>query len=605
VPIVLPTERRHWRTRLLVVSLYLLATFGAVTMVYPFLIMLSGSVKSRIDFDTFEAIPSYLSDEALLHRKFLRARYQANIWRYQFTAKSIVKQFEEIPYDPDGRLQHALDLQEYLETRDYPPYFITLGQARELGVQPRMLRRWRAFLSDRFEGDLDRLNRALGLTMKGWEQVAIPEVEMFSRQNSFAGHAYEELYRREFRPGVPVHEFYPVHVEGRFCDWLRNRYRRDIDAFNEKRGTSFEHFYDIPLARTRPHGSLLLEDWDRFVRESVNLLFVQLEPVAEPAWRSFLETRGRPTVMLPLGLENAGLHSADWKAFVEEGDCLDAVLIDGIDYRYRVFLERKYGTVAALNAGHGAEWTAFEEVPLDVPAYDTLLLRRHKRAITWEFFTRNYRQAIEFLAVRGNAFWITFLYCSLNVLLHLIVNPLAAYALSRYRMRYGHFILVFCLLTMAFPAEVGSIPRFLLIRELGLLNTLWALLLPGAAHGFSIFILKGFFDGLPQDLYEAGIMEGAPERWMFWNVTLALTKPILAVTAFGAFTAAYGSFMYALVICPDKKMWTISVWLYQFQQEVTEPIAFAGLVLASLPVLVAFIIAQRFILQGIVLPVEK
>ena len=138
-----------------------------------------------------------------------------------------------------------------------------------------------------------------------------------------------------------------------------------------------------------------------------------------------------------------------------------------------------------------------------------------------------------------------------------------------------------------------------------MLNTIWALVLPGVAHGFSIFILKSFFDGLPQELYEASLIEGASERWMFWNVTLALTKPILAVTAFGAFVSAYGAFMFALVIAPDERMWTISVWLYQFQQEVNEPVRFASLVVASVPVLVAFLLMQRFILRGIVLPVER
>jgi len=153
-------------------------------------------------------------------------------------------------------------------------------------------------------------------------------------------------------------------------------------------------------------------------------------------------------------------------------------------------------------------------------------------------------------------------------------------------------------LMMAFPAEVGSIPRFLLLREFGLINTFWALVLPGAAHGFSIFILKGFFDGLAPELYEAAVIEGAPEHWMFRNVTLALTKPILAVTAFGAFT-------FALIVCPDQRMWTISVWLYQFQQHAGESVQFAALVLSSLSILAAFLFAQRFILQGIVLPVEK
>jgi multiple sugar transport system permease protein len=296
---------------------------------------------------------------------------------------------------------------------------------------------------------------------------------------------------------------------------------------------------------------------------------------------------------------------SDVARFLETAECLPHIELDSFEFRWRDWLKAKYGTPAACSAAHGRSYASFETIPLKLDEYDAWLMLQHRGAIVREFLVRNYLHVFDFLFRHGSALKVTFLYVALNVLLHLLINPLAAYALSRHRMRFGHWILLICVLTMAFPAEVGSIPRFLLIRELGLLNTIWALVLPGAAHGFSIFMLKSFFDGLPQELYEAAAIESASELWMFRNVTLALTKPILAVTAFGAFTSAYGAFLFALVIAPDERMWTISVWLYQFQQGASDPARFASLVVASVPVLVAFCVMQRFILRGIVLPVER
>jgi multiple sugar transport system permease protein len=182
---------------------------------------------------------------------------------------------------------------------------------------------------------------------------------------------------------------------------------------------------------------------------------------------------------------------------------------------------------------------------------------------------------------------------------------LAAYALSRFRLKYTNQILLFLLATMAFPAEVAMIPNFLMIKELGLLNTFWALVLPGVANGFGIFLLKGFFDSLPPELYEAGIMDGASEMTMFWRITLPLSKPILAVLALTAFTVAYGEFMYAFLVCQKQEMWTLMVFLYEFQQQASVPLVLTSLVLASIPTLVVFIFCQNIILRGIVVPSFK
>lgn len=149
------------------------------------------------------------------------------------------------------------------------------------------------------------------------------------------------------------------------------------------------------------------------------------------------------------------------------------------------------------------------------------------------------------------------------------------------------------------------IPNFLQLKEFGLLNTFGALVLPGLVNGFSIFLLKGFFDSLPKELYEAADIDGANEWQIFWGITMNLSRPILAVIALGAFTSAYGAFFFALILAPDQKMWTLMVWVYQLRQEAGPGIVYASLLITAVPTLVVYLFAQNIILRGIVVPSDK
>src|SRR5205814_9978664 len=189
----------------------------------------------------------------------------------------------------------------------------------------------------------------------------------------------------------------------------------------------------------------------------------------------------------------------------------------------------------------------------------------------------------DYLAGHGNGIRNTAIFCALLVLTNLIVNPLAAYALSRYKPPSAYKILLFCMATMAFPAEVAMIPSFLLLRDLGLLNTFWALVLPGAASGYTIFLLKGFFDSLPQELFEAGSLDGARESTMMLRIALPLSRPVLGYIALLTFMAAYGAFIYAFLVVQDQRMWTLTVWLYQLQLTAPKAVIMAGLTLAAIP----------------------
>jgi len=220
----------------------------------------------------------------------------------------------------------------------------------------------------------------------------------------------------------------------------------------------------------------------------------------------------------------------------------------------------------------------------------------------------NYALVSEYLFVRGRAFFNTIVLVVLSVLASLTVNPLAAYALSRFKLRGTEKIILFLLATMAFPAAVTAIPGFLLLRDLGMLNTFAALVLPTVASGMAIFILKGFFDALPRELYEAAALDGASEWTVFRRITLPMTAPIMAVNALNAFIHAYASWEWAFLVCHKESHWTLAVWMYQMSVETfaAQPwCVMAGFVLVSVPTAAVFLACQRVILRGIVLPSLK
>ena len=274
---------------------------------------------------------------------------------------------------------------------------------------------------------------------------------------------------------------------------------------------------------------------------------------------------------------------------------------------YQKFLSDRYGSVGAINRAYGWSVARVADIQLPFAEADYYHYVQNRGHFFWKFVSFNFIQVVSFVATKGRALWNTLILVVLTIVATLTVNPLAAYALSRFQLRGTQFILVFLLATMAFPPEVAMIPAFLLLRDLGMLNTFAALILPSLANGFSIFLLKGFFDSLPKELYEAASLDGASEVKMFTTITFPLCKPILAVIALQAFIAAYGGFMWAFLVCQDQKMWTLMVFLYQFQQEMADYpwMTMAGLVLASIPTLIVFLFCQKIILRGIIIPTMK
>ena len=207
--------------------------------------------------------------------------------------------------------------------------------------------------------------------------------------------------------------------------------------------------------------------------------------------------------------------------------------------------------------------------------------------------------------IRHIAFLNTVIFVALSLVLTLTLQPLAAYGLSRFQPPGMWKLILLFMATMAFPPMVGMIPQFLILRQLNLLNSFIALVLPIVVNVYLIFLLKGFFDSLPKHLYEAALIDGASELRMFWEVTMSLSKPILAVVALQTFQIAWLMFLYPLLVCPDPDMHVLAVWLSEFQQEAPSAAVFASILIVSIPTMAIFMLTQRTIMRGIAVPSEK
>jgi len=435
---------------------------------------------------------------------------------------------------------------------------------------------------------------------------------------------------------VPPVERRYFSVEGFYKSaFLKTQYGRELAAYNAAHGTACASWDAVHLDRRAPAGpgrtASERADWEAFVRTVLNPLWIRADAGVGPPYRRFLAAKyGRIDALNraygtafasfdavpdvdPAGASEAPL--ADWKSFLEgwvdpatgapHAAPLDGLRVDGPDFAFQDFLRERYVDADRAGAALGvaaASWADF--LPPQRDAHYLVFLGERGR-LRAEFAVRNYLAVIDHMLVHGRAVLNTAVYCLLAVLAALIVNLLAAYALSRYRPRSAYKTLLFLMLTMAFPPMVTQIPAFLMLREMRLLNTFAALVLPGLANGYAIFLLKGFFDSLPRELYEVAELDGAGEFRIFWQITMSLSRPILAVVALNAFTLAYSNFMMALLICQDERMWTLMPWLYQLQQRSGPGVIFASLIVAALPTLIVFSFSQKVILRGIVVPAEK
>lgn len=185
----------------------------------------------------------------------------------------------------------------------------------------------------------------------------------------------------------------------------------------------------------------------------------------------------------------------------------------------------------------------------------------------------------------------------------LVTCSLAAYGFARYRFPGRNLIFALCLGLLMIPFQAILIPEYLLIRQIGWLHTFLALIVPGTFSAFALFLLRQALLQIPIDLEEAAEMDGANPLQILWRVTLPLSVPALAAFAVITVQAAWNDFLYPLVVAntPETRVVTIGVALLQWERSTPWNLLMMGSLLATLPMLVMFLLLQRYFIEGIAL----
>lgn len=182
-------------------------------------------------------------------------------------------------------------------------------------------------------------------------------------------------------------------------------------------------------------------------------------------------------------------------------------------------------------------------------------------------------------------------------------SALAAYAFARLKFPFREQIFTLYLGTLMIPAQVTIIPNFILMRDFGWVDSYWALIVPGLFSTFGTFLLRQFFLTIPTDLEDAAKIDGANHFDIFVRVALPLSGPALATLAIFVFLGSWNSFLWPLIVTNSIEMRTIPVGLRVFQGQFTTnyPLMMAAASLALVPILIIYMLGQKYFVRGITL----
>jgi multiple sugar transport system permease protein len=183
----------------------------------------------------------------------------------------------------------------------------------------------------------------------------------------------------------------------------------------------------------------------------------------------------------------------------------------------------------------------------------------------------------------------------------IVTSALAGYALARFRFRGRSLLLLIVLATLVIPFQLLVIPVFLVLKWGHLINTYWALILPTAVNGFGIFLLRQYFQTIPIELEEAAAIDGATRWQILWQIMLPLARPALVTLFLFTFIGEWNDLFKPLVFTTRPELRTVQLALAEFQEQFTNDwsLLMAAVIIATIPVVLLFLVGQQQFIRGI------
>ncbi|MGV1987228.1 carbohydrate ABC transporter permease [Agrobacterium sp. 22-221-1] len=182
-------------------------------------------------------------------------------------------------------------------------------------------------------------------------------------------------------------------------------------------------------------------------------------------------------------------------------------------------------------------------------------------------------------------------------------DSLVGYTLAKFEFRGRYFIFLAILSTLMIPTEMLVIPWYLMSSQLGWLDSYWGIMFPGMMTAFGTFLMKQFFETVPNDFIEAARVDGLNEFQIWWKVALPLVTPALSALAIFTFLGNWTAFFWPLIVTTSKELYTLPVGLSSFavEQQIQWEMIMTGAAIATIPTLIVFIVLQRYIVRGVML----
>ncbi|MEP7454161.1 carbohydrate ABC transporter permease [Phyllobacterium sp. SB3] len=207
----------------------------------------------------------------------------------------------------------------------------------------------------------------------------------------------------------------------------------------------------------------------------------------------------------------------------------------------------------------------------------------------------------------GDRYWRqmvnSLIIAALTVFLTLVVSAMAAFTFAHIRFFGSGFLLNYFLIGLMFPAATAILPLFIRIRDLGLLDSYWGVVLPQVAFGLgmSILLFRNYFRNLPDELFQAAFVDGCGYIRFFWYISLPLARPMIATVGIISFVGSWNSYILPLIMLnsESKYTWPLGIMVYRGEYGTNWQLALAFITLTILPTIIVFFIAQKHIIAGL------